>query len=240
MKLASDYAIAYPLDRLNTLSFLRKLDFPVPQNREVYFLKDLENAIHQVGSYPVVIRPLNASSGKGITLNIDNLKNAHTACKLALTESKSGGILVEKYFAGYNYRILVVNGRVLRAIKIMPNNINSANDLSKESLVKINNNLLENKSQINIQTLESAYSNFETDKPIYIDPGRLITDSVAFDFSIEIHFENIYLAQTVAGLIRLNVLEIEMICHNLSLPVNCNEGVIINVNSYFNINQYFL
>ena len=84
--------------------FLPRLGSPVTPPQAVYFISDLEIAIAKLGSYPVVIRPLDAVSEVETTFKVDNWKEARSACKLALPESRSGGVLVEKFDPDRNYK----------------------------------------------------------------------------------------------------------------------------------------
>ena len=56
------------VDRLHTLSVLKKLGLPVSAHHAVYFMSDLATEIAKVGSYPIVIKLLDAISEAGTTL----------------------------------------------------------------------------------------------------------------------------------------------------------------------------
>ena len=83
---------------------LPRLDLPLTPPQAVYFMLDLETAIAKIGSYPVIIKPLDAVSEIETIFKVDNWKEAKSACKLALPESKSGGVLVEKFNLDRNYK----------------------------------------------------------------------------------------------------------------------------------------
>src|SRR5690606_9390736 len=80
-------------------------------------LDELKQMIHEIG-YPLVIKPLDANQGKGATINITNWDDACTGFKLARRYSDS--IIVEKYIPGHDFRILVVNNKVVAAAKRVP------------------------------------------------------------------------------------------------------------------------
>ena len=221
-------------DRLRTLSVLKNLGLPVPLNQAVYFSQDLENAIAKVGGYPVIIKPLDAISEAGTTPNINNLNEARAACKLALPESKFGGVLVEKFYPGYNYKILVVNGRAIRAIEFEQIDRNNALPTLKQ-LTSTDNCL--DRDSVHHQP-NTCYKLNRVNELVY--PGVAKANKIVRNFTDKIHWKNIYLAQIVAAIVGLNLVEVEMVSRDLSLPLNFAEEAIVNVSSSFKFNDYFL
>ena len=201
-------------DRLRTQVLLRKVGLPVPLNQPVYFSADLETAIEKVGSYPIAIKPLDAPTQSGTTFNINNLSEAQAASKLALQVSKSGGVLVEKYYCGNEYRILVINGRVLRVIEILPAE-STGHDASRSNLKGAN-------------------------EPIGLNVFNFNKNKIIRDFTSKIHFRNLYLAQTIAAIVGLDAIEVEIVCQDLSIPLHNTKEAIINVNSSFRLKNYFV
>lgn len=228
-------------DRLRTQFLLKKVGLPVPQNQAVYFQGDLKAAIKKVGGYPIAIKPLDAPKKQGITLNINNLQEAKTACKLALSESKLGGVLVEQYYLGRKYQILVVNGRVLRVIEIMPAYVLEEERCIKEKSLAMSDYLHSNGSEKNLNPLSHTCNSLtEANKSINLNIADANQEQIIHDFTNKIHFKNVYLAQIVAAIVGLDAVEIEIISNDLSLPLSNTEGAIINVDSYFKLNKYFL
>lgn len=225
-KCNSKISIGLISDRLRTLSLLARLCFPVPLHQAVYFLADLEVAIKKLGGYPVAIKPLDASNQQD-TLNINNLAEAQAAYELALRVSESGEVLVEKYyFSNKKYRILIISGRFIRAIEITSL---QTNDCSRSWL---EGTMLEyqNYSNDDLKSKHTGNSASKIDKR-----GKIIRD-----FTNQIHVQNISLTQKVAKIVGLDTVEIEIVSEDLSLPLNSINGVIINVNSFFRLNSYFL
>ena len=222
------------LDRLRTLSVLKNLGLPVPLNQAVYFSQDLETAIANVGGYPVIIKPLDAVSDMGITFNINNLDEARSACKLALPESKSGGVLVEKFYPGYNYKILVVNGRAIRAIEF--EQIARNNALSKSKQLTSTDNCLD------IDSVRHQHNTCNKSDRVneLVSPKVAKANKIVRNFTNKIHWKNIYLAQIAAAIVGLNLVEIEIVSRDLSLPLNFAEEAIVNVSSSFKFNDHFL
>src|SRR5690606_1025333 len=100
-----------------TKSVLEKANIPVAKGGVCSNLDELKQMIIEIG-YPLVIKPLDANQGKGATINITNWDDACTGFKLARRYSDS--IIVEKYIPGHDFRILVVNNKVVAAAKRIP------------------------------------------------------------------------------------------------------------------------
>jgi cyanophycin synthetase len=67
---------------------------------------------------PVVIKPRNGSQGGGITVGVSTPEEAVRAYRLA---SQAGpAVIVEKYIFGTDYRVLVVDGRLVAAARVRP------------------------------------------------------------------------------------------------------------------------
>ncbi|NEP52045.1 MAG: cyanophycin synthetase, partial [Moorea sp. SIO3C2] len=105
-------------DKEGTKQILRDAGVPVPRGTTIRFLDDLEGAIEDVGGYPIVIKPLNGNHGRGITLDINSWEEAQTAHKTAKEVSRS--VIVERYYKGFDHRILVVNGKVVAVAERIP------------------------------------------------------------------------------------------------------------------------
>ncbi len=93
---------------------------PVPRGTTIQYFDDLEEAIKDVGGYPIVIKPLDGNHGRGITINVRHWEEAIAAYDLAVEESKSRSIIVERYYEGSDHRVLVVNGKLVAVAERIP------------------------------------------------------------------------------------------------------------------------
>jgi cyanophycin synthetase len=95
----SDYsgilAVELACDKEGTKQILRDGGVPVPRGTVVYYLDELEAAIEDVGSYPIVIKPLDGNHGRGITIDIQNWNEAEQAYDVAREISR--GVIVERF-----------------------------------------------------------------------------------------------------------------------------------------------
>ena len=63
-------------DKEATKEILQKHGIPVPSGVTIRYYDELEGAIEQVGSFPVVIKPLDCNHGRGVTININSWREA--------------------------------------------------------------------------------------------------------------------------------------------------------------------
>ncbi len=100
-----------------TNRILGDLGLPVPRQALVYRLRRAFSAAERIG-YPVVLKPLNANHGRGVTTDIQNEEQLERAYDKA--KEHSDGVIVETFLHGLDHRLLVVNGKLVAAAKRVP------------------------------------------------------------------------------------------------------------------------
>lgn len=101
------------VDKLLTLQFVEACGFTVPAYQ---LLTDEDGAIQFLQQHrSIVIKPLDASGGRGVTANITSRERATTAFRYAKTHSDTGKVLAQVHLEGKLYRVLVVDGRMVAA-----------------------------------------------------------------------------------------------------------------------------
>lgn len=109
-------------DKEDTHNLLNDLGLPVPKQEIVYNLRQAIRIANKIG-YPVVIKPLNANHGRGVTINIKSDDEIETAFDHAKENSTSRAILVESYVTGFDHRMLVVNNELVAVAKRVPGHV---------------------------------------------------------------------------------------------------------------------
>ena len=73
--------------------------------------------------YPVVIKPLNANHGRGVSINLT--KNEQVISAFIEAKKHRGGqvILVESFVKGFDHRMLVVNNELVAVAKRVPGHV---------------------------------------------------------------------------------------------------------------------
>lgn len=233
-------------DKEGTKQVLRAAGVPVPRGTVVNYLDELEDAIADVGGYPIVIKPLNGNHGRGITINITNWKQAEAGYDAAKAVSKS--VIVERFYQGRDHRVLVVNGKVVAVAERVPAHVvgdghSTISDLIEET----NRDPRRGTGHDNVLTkIEVDRTSWELlDQKGYtldtvLEPGEvfylrstanLSTGGIAIDRTDDIHPENAWLAQRVVKIIGLDIAGIDIVTSDISQPLRDVDAVIVEVNA---------
>ena len=115
-------AVSIASDKEETRNLLAALGLPVPAQALVY---SPEEAIRQAESigYPVVMKPLDANHGRGVTIGITNAEQVTEGFDTARDHARSRGVLVEQFVEGQDHRMLVVGGRLIAVAKRVPGHV---------------------------------------------------------------------------------------------------------------------
>src|SRR5690606_12513125 len=90
---------------------------PVPEGTTIQDEKQLNDALNVLG-YPIVIKPIDGNHGRGVTTNINSHAEAVDAFILAKQVSEK--ILIERFIRGNDYRLLVINYKLIAVSKRTP------------------------------------------------------------------------------------------------------------------------
>jgi cyanophycin synthetase len=233
-------------DKEGTKKILQDAGVPVPRGAVIYYLDELEQAIADVGGYPIVIKPLDGNHGRGITINIDSWELAEEAYDAAKEVSKA--VIVERYYVGRDHRVLVVNHKVVAVAERVPAHVVGDGESTISELVDETNrdprrgeghdNIL---TRIEIdrttwQLLDRQGYDLDTVLPAgeicYLRAtANLSTGGIAVDRTDDIHPENIWLAQRVSRIIGLDITGIDIVTSDISRPLRETDGVIVEVNA---------
>ena len=94
------------------------LGLPTPNSVLINHAPELQAAVAQVG-WPCVVKPLDLEGGKGVTPDIRNLPELLAAFESARQISK-GLIMVESFVPGDDYRLQVLRGELVAAVRRDP------------------------------------------------------------------------------------------------------------------------
>ncbi len=233
-------------DKEGTKRILRDSGVPVPRGTTIRALKHLEDAIAEVGGFPIVVKPLSGNHGRGISIDVRTLIAAEDAFELAREVSEE--VIVERFHRGSDHRILVVNGRVIAVAERIPAHVvgdgistiaqlieitnqdprrgdGHDNVLTKIELDRTSYDLLDRQGF----TLETI---LEPEQICYLRAtANLSTGGIAVDRTDDIHPENVWLAQRVAKIIGLDIAGIDVVTTDISQPLHATDGVIVEVNA---------
>jgi cyanophycin synthetase len=232
-------------DKALTKQLLENAGIPVAPGSVVYDAEGAVKAARNIG-YPVVIKPLDGNQGKGVTTNITSDVEAREAFELATLHSKT--VIVEQYFKGRDYRVLVVGGQVVAASERIPAHVTGdgihtiaqlidllnvdplRGDGHGDALTKVVvNPTIENKLKSKGYQLMSIPAAGE--KIFLCGTANLSTGGTAIDRTDDIHPANVILMQRAARAIGLDIAGIDLISSDISRPIKEGEGGVLEVNA---------
>lgn len=115
-------AVEISCDKEDTHNLLSDLGLPVPKQLMIYSEKQAIRAARRIG-YPVVVKPLNANHGRGVSINLTEDDQVATAFAEAQKFGTSKAVLVESYLTGFDHRMLVVNNELVAVAKRVPGHV---------------------------------------------------------------------------------------------------------------------
>jgi cyanophycin synthetase len=245
---SSILAVELACDKEGTKTILREAGIPVPQGTTIQYMDELEDAIADVGGYPIVLKPMDGNHGRGITININSWEEAEEAYDLASSNSKTRAVLVESYYEGSDHRVLVINGKVIAVAERIPAHVVGNGTSTIEELIEIINsdpnrgeghdNVL-TKIKVDRNSLALLEKQGHTLKTV-LDKGEiaylratanLSTGGIAIDRTDDIHPENVWMAERVVKSIGLDIAGIDIVTPDISQPIREVGGVVVEVNA---------
>ena len=205
----------------------------------------LEEIIAKIG-YPIVLKPLDGNHGKGASINVTNLDDAKEG--LVFAQQYGRRVIVEKFITGYDFRVLVIDNKVVAAAQRVPAHVKGNGKNTIQELIDTENldpkrgygheNVL---TEITVDrdttdllakmeyTLDTVPNDAEI---VYLkSTANLSTGGTSVDVTEMMHPENIFLSERIARVIGLDVCGIDIMAENLTQPLKENGGVILEVNA---------
>lgn len=243
-------------DKEGTKRILHEAGVPVPRGTVIYYKDELEEAIEEVGGFPIVIKPLDGNHGRGISINLTTMEQAEEAYEAALEESKTRSVILERFYTGRDHRILIVNGKVVAVAERVPAHVVGDGTSTIQELVdETNSDPLRGSGHANVltaieldraafQMLDRQGYTLETVLPAgdicYLKAtANLSTGGIAIDRTDEIHPENLWIAERAARIIGLDIAGIDMVIEDISRPMREVDGVIVEINAAPGLRMHF-
>ena len=113
-------AVDIASDKEETNRILSDLGLPVPRQ---HMMSDAERAVkaaERIG-YPVVVKPLNANHGRGVSIRMMDADQVRAA--VAVAQNHASTVVVESYLDGLDHRMLVINGELIAVAKRVPGHV---------------------------------------------------------------------------------------------------------------------
>ncbi|MGF1523066.1 MAG: cyanophycin synthetase [Leptolyngbyaceae cyanobacterium] len=233
-------------DKERTKAILENMGAPVPLGHLIYAFDELETAIERVGGYPIVIKPLDGNHGRGITIDIRSWEQAEQAYDRA--KEVSSGLIVERFYAGRDHRILVVNHQVIAVAERVPAHVvGNGRDTIAELVERENQDARRGNGHDNVLTqieLNASTDEMLSRQGLTLDTvlesgevgylratANLSTGGTAIDRTDDIHPDTVWLAERVSRIIDLDIAGIDVITTDITKPLSEADGVIVEVNA---------
>ncbi len=241
----SSIAVDIACNKELTKKMLDEAAIPVPSGDLVSEPEELEKVIRKIG-YPIVLKPLDGNHGKGSSINVNDMESAIIGLQHAQAYSRR--VIVEKYITGYDFRVLVINHKMVAAARRVPAHIVGDGEMNIQQLIdkenldprrgyghenvlteilvdKDTNELLE---KLNY-TLETIPQKGEI---VYLkSTANLSTGGTSIDVTDMIHPENVTMCERISKIVGLDVCGIDIMAENLTQPLKESGGAILEVNA---------
>lgn len=132
----SNIGVEIACDKEDTKYLLEQAEVRVPRGEIIRRESSLEDACRYVG-YPLVVKPIDGNHGRGITVGIQSYEEALVAFHAA--KKVSNTIIIEKFIVGDDYRLLVINNKLVAAAKRTPAHVIGDGEHSVQQLIDIVN-----------------------------------------------------------------------------------------------------
>ncbi len=243
----SSIGVELACDKEDTKYLLEQAEVEVPKGDIIRRERSLEEACRYVG-FPLVIKPVDGNHGRGITVDIQNYEEALEAFRHAKESSRSGAIIVEKFIKGDDYRLLVINNKLVAAAKRTPAHvIGDGKSTVQELIDEVNKDPRRGYGHENVLTqitvneltqtiIKDAGYTFESVLPkdemlILKDTANLSTGGTAEDVTDIVHPSNISMAERISKIIDLDICGIDIATTDITKPLSETGGAVLEVNA---------
>ncbi|MEZ4855515.1 MAG: cyanophycin synthetase [Gelidibacter sp.] len=243
----SSIGVELACDKEDTKFLLEQAEVQTPRGDIIRRESSLEEACRYVG-FPLVVKPVDGNHGRGITVNIKNYEDALVAFRNAKESSRSGAIIIEKYITGDDYRLLVINHKLVAAALRTPACVVGNGKSTIQQLIdEVNkdprrgfghenvltqitvNDLTKSIIKTNGYTLDSV---LEKDKRLLLkDTANLSTGGTAEDVTDIVHPANVFMAERISKIIDLDICGIDVMTTDISKPLEETGGAVLEVNA---------
>lgn len=241
----SHIAVDIAGNKEQTKRMLSAASIPVAKGSICATEEGLKEIINEIG-FPIVIKPLDGNHGKGASINVKTYEDAVAGLEHA--KKYSHRVIVERFVTGYDFRVLVINNKVVAAAKREPAHVKGNGVDTIQQLI-----LAENEDPRRGYGHENVLTEITVDRDtedllakkgysldtvpadgeiIYLkSTANLSTGGTSIDVTDKMHPENIFICERIARVIGLDICGIDIMAENLRQPLNENGGVVLEVNA---------
>ncbi|MCW5203504.1 MAG: cyanophycin synthetase [Candidatus Electrothrix communis] len=241
----SAIAVEIADDKTSVKEQLKKSGIPVPKGRMVATEEEAIAVFNEIG-VAVVVKPNIGNHGNGSTINItsqDQLKNAFQAAKAYCPD-----VIIEEYIHGFDFRLLVINGKLVAAARREPAHVIGDGISPIEDLIQKTNTdprrgfghekvltriKIDNMTErlLTIRGL-SPDSSPDKGKKVYLKTtANLSQGGTATDVTDEVNPEIRLMAERTARIIGMDCVGVDALARDISLPLDQSGIRVVEVNA---------
>jgi len=234
-------------DKEGTHSVLKDMGLPVPLQAMFSSEDEAVSASRRMG-YPVVIKPLDANHGRGISINLTTDEEVREAFHVAKEQGHSRYVLAESFITGYDHRMLVINGELVAVAKRVPGHVVGDGKSTITELVDIVNSdprrgvghekvltRLEIDSPARHLLREAGYDEntvLKKDQQFFLrSTANLSTGGTAIDMTDVVHPDNREMAVRAVRAVGLDIGGVDFLTDDITVSYKDIGGAIVEVNA---------
>ncbi|MFL5618141.1 MAG: cyanophycin synthetase family protein, partial [Gemmatimonadaceae bacterium] len=241
----SSIAVEIAQDKDETKRVLGNIGLPVPRGDVVRTIDDAIDVAEEMG-FPLIVKPLDASHGRGISRRIDDVDGLRHAFDEAQHYSRR--VVIEQFAPGTDHRVLVVNGRVVACAERVPARVIGDGTRSVRQLIEaanrdprrgIGHTKILTHLPMDEQTeryLSAAGMTLDSipapDEEVFLrQTANLSTGGTSIDRTEEMHPDNKTACEMAAAAVGLDIAGVDVMTDDISVAFRENGAVIIEVNA---------
>ncbi|MFM7802618.1 MAG: cyanophycin synthetase, partial [Limnohabitans sp.] len=230
-------------DKDLTKSLLTQCGVPIPTGQVVHSAAQAWEVAQDIG-LPVVVKPTDANHGRGVALDLRQREDIEAAFLVA--EREGTDVMVERFIAGDEHRLLVVGHKVVAAsrgetARIVGDGVNTV-----EALIELQINADPRRGEeedfpldtIRLKDLPTAVLELKRqglDANSVPEKDRVVvvqrTGNMGIDVTDEVHPEVAAVVALAARVVGLDIAGIDLVAEDIGRPLNVQAGAIVEVNA---------
>ncbi len=241
----SSIGVETACDKEDTKFLLEQAEVPIPKGEIIKTEKGLKDAVKYVG-YPLVVKPISGNHGRGITTDVNSWEEALEGFEAA--KKVSNAVIIERYITGEDYRLLVIDYKLVAAAKRTPAHVIGDGKSTVQELVdQVNKDPRRGYGHENVLTmitmndltlsilkeqgltLKSVIPKGEFLK--LKDTANLSTGGTSEDVTDIVHPYNVFMAERIAKIIDLDICGIDIMTDDIRQPLPDTGGAVLEVNA---------
>jgi cyanophycin synthetase len=232
-------------DKELTKKLLAAAGVSVPDGRCVRTAEDAWAAALEIGG-PVVIKPRDSNQGKGVAVNVQGRDRVLAA--YAAASANGSDVIVERFFSGHDFRLLVVGDNLVAAARRDPPQVIGDGERTIAQLVDLINadpqrgeghgmsltKIRLDDTALTTMSLQGYAPDSIPEKGVLVglrNNANLSTGGTATDVTDHVNPELAASAVAAAQMVGLDICGVDLVSDNVYEPLDKQGGCIVEVNA---------